>query len=121
VWPRGHWVIYQNHIKLRFCLTSSRKSQIALKYAYRQRELHPKCSIFWIHASNISRFEKSYASIAEEFHLSGRDDPRVDVLQLVRNWLESQYQMPWLMIIDNVDDAHIFDKTENGKSALEYL
>ena len=102
-------------------LTLYRKSTIALKYAYRQREMWPKSSVFWIHASNISRFEKSYASIAEEFQLSGRDDPRVDILQLVRNWLESQYQLPWLMVIDNVDDAHIFDKTENGKCALEYM
>ncbi|KAE9372564.1 TPR-like protein [Stipitochalara longipes BDJ] len=97
------------------------KSQIALKYAYRQRELLPETSIFWVQASNISRFEKSYASMAEVFQLSGRNDPNVDVLQLVRNWLEGQYQLPWLMIIDNADDAHIFDKTENGKSALEYL
>jgi hypothetical protein len=102
-------------------LISCRKSQIALKYAYRHREKFPNSSVFWIHASNISRFEKSYASIAEEFQLSGREDSRVDLSQLVRNWLESQYQMPWLMIVDNVDDAHVFDRNENGKSALEYL
>jgi hypothetical protein len=78
-------------------------------------------STFWIHASNVSRFEESYKRIAAEFQLPGRDDPSVDVLQLVRNWLEDQYQLPWLMVIDNVDDAHIFDKVENGKLPLEYL
>lgn len=102
-------------------LTSYSKSQIAMKYAYHRREISPDLSIFWLCGTNKYRFEKSYTSIAEEFQLSGRNDPNVDVLQLVRDWLEVQYQKPWLMIIDDVDGTHIFDKIENGKLALDYL
>jgi hypothetical protein len=28
-------------------------------------------------------------------------------MQLVRNWLEAKYDLPWLMIIDNVDDKRV--------------
>ncbi|KAH6664032.1 hypothetical protein B0J14DRAFT_523480 [Halenospora varia] len=97
------------------------KSQIALEYAFRQRGRTPNSSIFWIYASTVSRFEESYKRIAKEFQLPGQADPQIDVLQLVRNWFESQYQPPWLMVVDNVDDAQIFARMPSGKSPLEYL
>ena len=28
-------------------------------------------------------------------------------MQLVRNWLEAKYGLPWLMIIDNVGDKRV--------------
>lgn len=98
-----------------------RKSQVALEYAYLRKERCPETSTFWILASAATRFEESYRQIAAEFQLPGRNDPRVDVLQLVRDWLERYYERPWLMVVDNVDDAQIFEKMKGGKSPLEYL
>ena len=67
------------------------KSQIALEYCYRQKQRYPDSSIFWIHASTVARFEEAYKRIASEFEIPGRDDPKTDVLQLVRNWFERRY------------------------------
>ena len=69
----------------------------------------------------MARFQESYKQIAAEVQLPGRDDPQVDVLQLVRNWLERQYKKTWLMIIDNVDDTQLFGQLQNRKSLLEYM
>jgi hypothetical protein len=98
-----------------------RKSQIALEYAYLRKERSPDTSIFWILASTATSFEESYKQIATEFQLPGRNNPHVDVLQLVRDWFESYYKQHWLMVVDNVDDTQIFEKMHSGKSPLEYL
>lgn len=98
-----------------------RKSQIAVEYAYRRKDHHANCSTFWIHGSTAARFEESYKRIATEFQFPGLADPQIDVLQLVRNWLESQYQVPWLMVVDNVDDTQVLEKMPSGKSPWEYL
>jgi len=92
-----------------------------LEYTYRQKNQFSETSIFWIQASTVARFQESYKQIATQFQLPGRDDPKVDVLQLVRNWLEKQYRKTWLMIIDNVDDTQIFGQLQNRKSLLEYM
>lgn len=69
----------------------------------------------------MARFEESYKRIAAEFELPGRDDPLVDVLQLVRNFFEGLFDISWLMIVDNVDDSQIFRETRTGKSPFEYI
>ncbi|KAH8665059.1 hypothetical protein BGZ60DRAFT_565234 [Tricladium varicosporioides] len=97
------------------------KSQIALQHAFKQNEHYPEISIFWIHGSTSTRFEQDYKKIASEFQLPGRDDPQVDVLQIVQDWFRTQYQRPWLMIVDNVDDDHVFKPLSNGKSLFDYL
>ena len=107
--------------KLVALLTCARKSQIALEYAYRRKLKVPECSIFWVYAGIIVRFEESYKRIAREFGLPERDDPLVDVLQLVRDFLEHQCNMSWLMIVDNVDDSQIFRNMRTGKSPFEYI
>lgn len=102
-------------------MITCRKSQIAVEYAYRRKDQRADCSIIWIHGSTIARFEESYKRIATEFQLPGLADPHIDVLQLVRNWFESEYQLPWLMVVDNVDDTQILEKMPSGKSPWEYL
>lgn len=79
--------------------------------------------MLWVHAGNTARFVESYKRIASEFQISGRDDPNVDVLQLVRDWLEAKYECRWLMIFDNVDDRRIFFETYTytGKALREYV
>ena len=99
------------------------KSQIALEYAYRWLEQSLEHSVFWVHATNTARFEEAYKRIALECDIPGRQDPKEDMMQIVRNWLENKYRCMWLMVVDNVDDIKAFFKEKNsfGKSLSEYL
>ncbi|KAL6699743.1 hypothetical protein J3F84DRAFT_404743 [Trichoderma pleuroticola] len=72
------------------------------------RDMHPDTSVFWVHASNADRFHAAYAFIAEKCEVPGRENPKADILLLVKRWLEDQNKMQWLMIIDNVDDMELF-------------
>lgn len=65
-------------------------------------------TVFWIHASTKIRFEQAYQEIADRLELPGRDNPKVNVLRLVYNWLSSKANGQWLMILDNVDDGSVF-------------
>lgn len=95
------------------------KSQIALEYAYRRHERSSEISIFWVHASNASRFEQDYLQIAINAKLSGVNDPKQEIKQLVKNWLSSKESGTWLMIIDNADDSDMFfGARETGGSSL---
>ena len=85
----------------------SRKSQIAIEYAYRMRE-RSISSVFWVHASNAARFEKGYYEIALEAKLPGVDIPKTDILDLVSRWLGTDDSGDWLMIVDNAYDATTF-------------
>jgi tetratricopeptide (TPR) repeat protein len=86
-----------------------RKSQIVIEYSYRFREQFPRAWIFWVHASNRARFFQAYQDIASQIGLPGRDDPGVDVLRLVTEWLQSNdVARSWLMVLDNADDADLF-------------
>jgi tetratricopeptide (TPR) repeat protein len=64
--------------------------------------------VFWIHASNAARFEQGYRDIASKIQLPGRDDPKVNILGLVSNWLCDERNGRWLMILDNADDNDVF-------------
>ena len=64
--------------------------------------------MFWVHASSYTRFEQGYREIAEKLKLLGRDDPKIDILQLVSCWLGDETNGFWLLILDNADDANIF-------------
>ncbi|KAH6954720.1 hypothetical protein DER45DRAFT_646464 [Fusarium avenaceum] len=94
------------------------KSQVAIHFAYQIREQTPETSVYWVHASSKPRFEEGYRHIAERNELPRRNDPQVDVLALVRDWLQTEKAGSWLMILDNADDINLFYPIEdNGKSA----
>jgi tetratricopeptide (TPR) repeat protein len=61
-----------------------------------------------VHASTQARFEEAYRDIADRLELPGRDNPKADVLRLVRNWLRNEANGPWVMVIDNVDNVETF-------------
>jgi tetratricopeptide (TPR) repeat protein len=46
--------------------------------------------------------------MADRLELPGRDDPKVNVLRLVYNWLSNEANGQWLIILDNVDDGSVF-------------
>ncbi|KAK4122227.1 hypothetical protein N657DRAFT_664840 [Parathielavia appendiculata] len=84
------------------------KTQIALAYTYWLRRTRPEVSVFWVHASNAERFRQAYASIAQECQVPDYDDPKADVLLLVKAWLKRKDCGQWLMVIDNADDMQLF-------------
>ncbi|KAF1974637.1 TPR-like protein [Bimuria novae-zelandiae CBS 107.79] len=86
------------------------KSQLAVEYSYRVREKSPATWVFWVHASSRARFEEGYRKIAERGKLSGWDQPDVDILKPVHNWLCDEANGHWVMIIDNADDLSVFPR-----------
>ncbi|KAI1524482.1 kinesin [Pyrenophora tritici-repentis] len=80
------------------------KSQLAIEHAYRTREQLAETWVFWVHASNVARFEQSYRDIADRVKIFGRRDPQADIFKLVHDWLCSCTQR-WLIVLDNIDDA----------------
>jgi tetratricopeptide (TPR) repeat protein len=97
-------------VSLTFCSSANqcRKTQIALAYVYWLRETQPDLSIFWVHASSVGRFRQAIAFIAQECQIAGYDDPKADILSLVKAWLERKEHGRWLMVIDNADDTQLF-------------
>lgn len=67
------------------------KTQIALEYALRLKERSPEVSIFWIFASNASRFADAYKQIASICGIPGHQDPNTNLLQIVHDWLGRTY------------------------------
>ena len=64
-------------------------------------------STFWIHVSSKARFEQSYSEIATNAKLLGTGDGQVDILHLVSSYLADESNGPWLLILDNADDATV--------------
>ncbi|KAF6788995.1 Kinesin light chain 5 [Colletotrichum sojae] len=111
----------------RFALTGlggfgSSKSQMAIQFAHTVHATSPETSVFWVHSSTKATFEESYRSVADVLALPRRHDPDVDVLVLVRDWLQREDVSPWLMIIDNADDIQmLFSERNSEKPITSYL
>ena len=71
--------------------------------------------MFWVHASTKVRFEEAYRHIADRLELPGRHDPRVDILQLVSNWLRDETNGQWMIVLDNADDVETFFPLRKGE------
>jgi tetratricopeptide (TPR) repeat protein len=84
------------------------------------RESTPDTWVFWIHASNTARLEQGYQQIATVAEIPGRDDPKINILQLVYQWLCDARNGRWLVVLDNADDDGIFfsDNTFNERGPL---
>jgi hypothetical protein len=63
---------------------------------------------FWIHASNPARLEQGYQQIAAVAEITGRDDPKIKIFQIVYQWLCDARNGRWLMVFDNADDDGVF-------------
>ncbi|KAI8658994.1 hypothetical protein NCS55_01178200 [Fusarium keratoplasticum] len=91
------------------------KSQVAIQFAHHIHDESPQTSVFWVHASSKPRFEEAYRSIAQRLELPRRNDPDIDVLGLVRDWLQTEEAGSWLMVLDNVDDVNLFHPSTNAR------
>jgi tetratricopeptide (TPR) repeat protein len=95
------------------------KSQIAIEYTYRLRESsHP--SVFWVHSGTQARFKEGYQRIAGLVKMNGWDNPKLDTLQLVYDWLCNRENGKWTMVVDNADDDTVFFD-RSTKALSEYI
>lgn len=60
--------------------------------------------MFWIHASNATRFEQSCREIADRVKIPGRRNRDANIFELLRDWLHDKREGEWLLILDNLDD-----------------
>ena len=56
----------------------------------------------------MSRIQQAYKDIAKKLNLSGCDDPKVNIFQLVSGWLSDDTHGPWLLVFDSADDKEVF-------------
>ncbi|KAK8928035.1 hypothetical protein VCV18_004523 [Metarhizium anisopliae] len=84
------------------------KTQIAVEFANRVKKHDPKTRIFWVIASSVTTFIQSYRDIAENLKiLTKRDSQADEILHLVYTELDKGKNVPWLLIIDSIDDAKL--------------
>jgi hypothetical protein len=106
-----------------------RKSRIAIQYCYRYRQRNPSADVFWVHGGSRARFEAAYQKIARVLELRGREDPKVDTLRLVCDYLSDGTNGPWFMVLDSADDRDIWlgpaireaAGTRSTMSLIDYL
>ena len=71
--------------------------------------------MFWIHASTKGRFEQAVKDISRELRLPGWDNPDINPLDLVYDWLRGD--SVWLLVLDNADDSEVlYDRPPTATS-----
>ncbi|OAL46892.1 TPR-like protein [Pyrenochaeta sp. DS3sAY3a] len=98
------------------------KSQLAIEHCYRTAELSPQTWVFWVHAGNTARLQQSFRDMAEQVKVRGRKDPQTDVFKLVHDWLRDERNGPWLLVLDNADDAAVLrsSRARDGSNDSPY-
>ncbi|KAK0747607.1 hypothetical protein B0T21DRAFT_379616 [Apiosordaria backusii] len=91
-----------------------RLRQLPLGSTSHTRETYPDMPVFWVHASNDERFRGGYTAIAQKCKIPDHDNPKEDVMALVKGWLECDSRGEWLMVIDNADDLELFFRQKGG-------
>ncbi|KAF2726400.1 hypothetical protein EJ04DRAFT_223043, partial [Polyplosphaeria fusca] len=93
------------------------KTALALETAYRVKEHQPACAVFWVPAISRETFEQAFRDIGTALNIPGTAEANADVKRLVRAKLSDQSLGPWLMVVDNADDASVlFDPLKKGGS-----
>lgn len=82
------------------------KSQFALEFAYRIRQKEGY-SVFWVDASSMGSFYRSYANIARKLRISKWGDNDTHVVELVNGHLTRENVSRFLLILDNADNIHL--------------
>jgi transcriptional regulator with XRE-family HTH domain len=82
------------------------KTQLAIEYAYRVRELEPATHIVWINAANEEALLASFLTLTKlipALHTHSDVDLHAQVRACLR-WLEQSSTQLWVLIYDNADD-----------------
>ena len=74
--------------------------------------------MFWIHASNVNRFEKRVRDIADLGNAPGREDDKVDIFQILRGWLRDKSHGKWIVLVDNADDVGFLVNDSSHRAGL---
>ncbi|KAH7029852.1 putative kinesin light chain [Microdochium trichocladiopsis] len=80
------------------------KTQVAIESAYRVREAHPDCSVFWVPAVDMVVFENAYREIGLVLGVEGVESEGADVKTMVKSALSGDDAGQWLLVVDNADD-----------------
>ncbi|KAL6690813.1 TPR-like protein [Trichoderma pleuroticola] len=83
------------------------KSQLAIEFAHRFADMHKNIWVFWIHAATQARVEDDFKLIADAVKLPGRQQPKADILLLMKNWLSIEHNGRWVLILDSADDIEV--------------
>ncbi|KAL8928060.1 MAG: hypothetical protein Q9172_001115 [Xanthocarpia lactea] len=94
------------------------KTRLARQYIEAQNRSNT--SVFWIHAGTAERMKGGSRDIAKKVGIPGCDDPNVDILGKVKEWLESEASGRWLLIYDNVDDIDLMYGEGRGRLAAYF-
>ncbi|KAH7390643.1 hypothetical protein BKA66DRAFT_568583 [Pyrenochaeta sp. MPI-SDFR-AT-0127] len=100
------------------------KTQLALELAYRTRQKNESCSVFWIDASDIDSLYQSYTRIAQKLNISGWNDEKADIKQLLKLHLSREGARQWLLIYDNagdIDQGSSGLSTARATNLIDYL
>jgi len=62
----------------------------------------------WVHGGSRTRFETAYEEIARKLDISGLEHHETSILRLLTNWLSVEFNGPWPLVLDNVDDAELW-------------
>uniref|UniRef100_A0A4E9EIH7 NB-ARC domain-containing protein n=1 Tax=Gibberella zeae TaxID=5518 RepID=A0A4E9EIH7_GIBZA len=95
------------------------KSQLAIQFAHRVYADEPGTSVYWVHGSSLATFEESYRALADILCLPRRHETEVNVLALVRDWLQRDDVHPWLMVVDNADDIDLYFHNKGHNDVLQ--
>ena len=76
-------------------------------------------STFWIHSSSRARFEQSFGEIADQIRTDACEVGSSDTLQTVSRWLSERENGPWLLILDNADDARVLLDLQQDHAARD--
>ena len=77
-------------------------------------------SVYWIHAGTAERVRNECHKIAKQVGISGWNDLNLDVLELFKDWCESEDSGKWLIVYDNADDVDLF-YSEQGNRFAKYF
>ncbi|KAK4164715.1 phosphorylase superfamily [Cladorrhinum sp. PSN259] len=96
------------------------KTQAALEAAYRVRDGHADCSVFWVPALDTVSFENAYRNIGRELGVKGIDKDDADVKSLVKTAL-GECRTSWLLVVDNADDMELVFGGDRSRGLRHYL
>ncbi|KAJ5922738.1 hypothetical protein N7516_010441 [Penicillium verrucosum] len=96
------------------------KTQLAIEYCYQVLSQSPVTWVFWVHASNMVRFEEGFRAIADRVKIPGRQDPQANIFKLVEDWFWDKKRGKWLLIIDNADDDGFLCKPPTARTRSQF-
>ena len=85
------------------------KTQIVLELAYRTKEKHQDCSVFWIPVTTAESLQQAFTDIGQQLEVPGIEEKQADIKKLVQRHLSQESAGQWLLIVDNVDDIEIWN------------